>query len=211
MRVTLLLVAAGLVACATGDGEFDGPLDEVGVQRRATMEQGLTTTLVRGTVRTADGVHAGEALVEETGGEIIVHRELDPDGDQRIVVYELTIAYLYIPLPVEYFHEREALTGISVRLERPMSLRAQGSADGVLWMSGRLDLRLDWSLLVDGDVHPLLSQTLSQLDTQIVVTDDERGLRVDLSVLHPGAVWRWADILTFGDVDLRATAYGSID
>jgi hypothetical protein len=207
----LFLVAAGLVACATGDGDSDGPLGEVGVSRRATMAQGETTTLVRGTVRTADGVHVGEALVEERTGMIAVHRDVGPDRDDRLVIDELDIAYGDVALPSAYFQRGEVLTGISVRLERPMGFRAQGSADGLMWTSGKIDLRLDWSLRIDGESHPLLSQPLDQLDAEVVVSDDEEGLRVDLSLLHPGTVWMWADVLTLGDVDVRATAYGSID
>jgi len=73
--------------------------------------------------------------------------------------------------------------------------------------SGPGALRLDWKVRVDGAVHDLGSQTLSDLGFTVTTTHDGERLRTALQVNAHGVMWTWADVVALGDLDLDMVAY----
>jgi hypothetical protein len=199
-------------ACAIGAGDDDDLRDPLGSAQRLTIVPAESAASVHATIRRADGVHAGEAQLAVRDGHLVVHVDRGPDDDDRLVIDELRLRYRDIVLPEAYFHDGQVLTGITVRLERPLALPASRATDGARWASATADLQLDWDLTVDGQAHGLAPQTLPALGLEPIVSDDAGALRADLGISHPGVVWTWAeDVITLGQPHAQLTATTGID
>lgn len=212
MRSFLPVLASVLAACAAGEGAVDDPRDLLASPQRASIAASASKSNVRASIRRPDGIHGGDANLLVKDGHAVVRVDRGPDRDDRLVLEELRLAYQDVVLPPAYFHDGQALTGLEVRLERPLEMPARTSARDVVWSAGTTDLRLDWDLRVDDEAHRLAPQTLAGLDVEIVVSASDGALRVDLAVFRDGLVWTWAeDVITLSDAALITTAYGGID
>ncbi len=212
LPVLASVVTSGLVACASSEGGVDDPRDLLASPQRASIAASESKTNVHASIRRPDGIHGGDASLLVKEGHAVVRMDRGPDRDDRLVLEELRVAYQDVVLPPAYFHDDQVLTGIEVRLERPLEMPARASASGVVWSSGTADLRLDWDLRVDGERYGLAPQTLAGLDVELIVSTPDGALRVDLAVFRDGLMWTWAeDVITLSDAVLVTTAYGGID
>lgn len=67
-------------------------------------------------------------------------------------------------------------------------------------------LRLAWSLVAsDGEVVPLEEQSLGKVRFDLDVDKGDTGLQVELLTLEEGAVWEWAGVVDFRDLELFAS------
>lgn len=212
MRLPILVLAPVFAACAAGDSTDDDPRDTLASPQRATLAAGESKTTVHASIRRPDGVHGGEADLLVASGQLVVHVEREPDGHDQLVLDELRVAYQDVVLPPAYFHDGQVLTGIEVRLERPLAMAARVTARGVVWGNATADLRLDWDLRVDGQPYGLAPQSLEGLDLELIVSAQDGALRADLAVFRDGLMWTWADdVITLADATLITSAYGGID
>lgn len=212
MRTYLPVLASVLAACAAGEGAVDDPRDLLASPQRASVAASESKTNVHASIRRPDGIHGGDASLLVKEGQAVVRVDRGPDRDDRLVLEELRVAYQDVVLPPAYFDGGQVLTGIEVRLERPLEMRARTSAGGAVWGVGTTELRLDWDLRVDGEAHGLAPQTLAGLDVELIVSAPDGALRADLAVFRDGLMWTWAeDVITLSDAVLITTAYGGID
>jgi hypothetical protein len=209
----VFLFASALTACATCEGVDDAVGDRLGQPQHMTIAAHDAKISVHGAIRRSDGVHGGTADLGLRGGHVVVHLDRDPDGRDRLVLDELHLACDDVLLPPAYFPERQVLTGILARLEQPLIIPAVRASDGVVWAPGKTDLRLDWELLIDGELVPLGAQTLTEIDVEVVVSgDDDGALRADVALFRSGVMWSWlGDVLTLAELVVVVDASPGID
>lgn len=193
-----------LAACATGDGD----VPDLEPRQRLVIDPAATKTVLEASIVAADGKHAGVASLPMRGGDFVVHVERAPDGEELLVLDDMRLVYEDVVLPPAYFHQGQILTGIVAVIPRPLLMRAVRTIDGVVWGAAKTDVRLAWNLRIDGEDHHLLSQTLPELEFELVMSADGGRLRADLSVLRHGVMWTWANTITLGELEVQAVAFG---
>jgi len=206
-RLLPALLLAVVPAMACGDNDQPGaPLTTRDLLADAPfffVANAESTATLHAELDRGSTTEATDVTLAVTLGQVTVAADAD-----RLVTDGLTLAFGDVALPVAIFPSQLVLTGIHVHLATPLDLPATWRDDDEqVTTSGPGELRLDWKVRVDGAVHDLGSQTLSNLGFTVITTHDGERLRTALQVNAHGVMWTWADVVALGDLDLDMVAY----
>jgi hypothetical protein len=93
------------------------------------------------------------------------------------------------------------LTGLRATLQSTAALDPVVSGDRLTGIA-RLDLTVDWAMIVDGEVHALAPLRLGELPFSLEVERTPAGLTARLVAFRDGQFWSFADLWQLADLTL---------
>lgn len=118
--------------------------------------------------------------------------------DTEITGFQLRIA----PIALD---DTAALDDIALTLRSPAKTALVWKDDDNATTTATLEVALSWSLAVDGSDLPLNGDALS-LPVELALSGDGESVYAQLSIVAPGALWRWASLLELDDLALALNA-----
>jgi hypothetical protein len=202
-----------LGACAGEPTDYVGDVDPVGpsvldqMRGRESFNVARTGPDGSGSFVSADlaGDLAGDipgVVLPVMGGDVVA-RAL-PDG--TVQIEELRVDLADVVLDEQAFPPRGLwLSGLAARLAAPITTDTAWADDGqAAVLHARFDLLFDWGVVLsDGEVHPLATQVLRDLELQVEVSrQGPAGLRLGLAAHAEGEVWSWGQFVEVSNLSV---------
>jgi len=142
------------------------------------------------------GADPARVALPITGGAIAI-------DDSAITGFQLQLA----PIALD---DTAALADIALTLRAPANTTLAWRDDDAATAHATLDVALAWSLSVDGSDLPLNGDALT-LPVELALSGDGESVDAQLSIVAPGALWRWASLLELDDLALALNASNQPD
>lgn len=149
--------------------------------------------------RVGTGWEAGLVDLAIENGELIV----SSDARDALTVDGLQIVFEPLEIPQGVFGRADAqLTHVRIDLMSEHRAPARWTSDNEAHLTAMLDIKLSWTLSLDGSPVPLGSPKLPPVPVEVTLTGDGEHVSAELRAYAPGELWTWAGLFKLSELQL---------